>query len=233
MTSQAEGVLGRDFVASVSHEVRTPVTAILGYAETLLRTPVDEPTRQEFLEIIQRNARRIGALVDGLVTLSELEGRPPGQAVRDRVDVTAIAEHVRATLRDRAARPSVRVDLEATSDAVVRGDPAGLEKILENLVDNAIKYGRDGGGTVRVTARRQGERVVLTVADDGPGIDARHLPRLFERFYRVDTGRPRDAGGSGLGLTIVKHLVESMDGRVDVQSAVGTGTTFRVELPAW
>jgi two-component system phosphate regulon sensor histidine kinase PhoR len=232
-------VVRRDFVANVSHELRTPVTAIQGYAETLLRGPsaaVDEATRKEFLEIIHRHARRLGALVEGLLTLSDLEARPPEQAVRERVDVGAIADHVRATLRERAAQRGARVDLDVAAGLAVRGDPVALEQVLENLVDNAIKYGRDGGGRVVLRGHANGERVVVEVEDDGAGIAAEHLPRLFERFYRVDAGRSRERGGTGLGLAIVKHLVESMGGSVEVASRTGaegqreSGTTFRVEL---
>lgn len=226
-------VMRRDFVANVSHELRTPVTAIQGYSETLLRGTRDEATQREFLEIIHRHARRIGALVEGLLVLSDLEARPPEQAVRERVDAAAAAEHVRATLRDRAQQRAATVDLEVSPDAVVRGDPVGIEQVLENLVDNAVKYSRDQGAHVSVNGKRQGERVVLEVHDDGPGIAAEHLPRLFERFYRVDPGRARERGGTGLGLSIVKHLVESMGGSVEVTSAAGSGTTFRVDLPAW
>jgi two-component system phosphate regulon sensor histidine kinase PhoR len=226
-------VVRRDFVANVSHELRTPVTAIQGYAETLLRGAVDEPTRKQFLEIIHRHARRLGALVEGLLTLSELEARPPEQAVRERVEVPAIAEHVRATLRERAAQRETGVDLDVAADVIARGDPVAVEQVIENLVDNAIKYGKDGGGRVRIVGRRLGDRVHLDVLDDGPGIDAEHLPRLFERFYRVDAGRSRERGGTGLGLAIVKHLVESMGGTVAVDSEAGRGTTFRVEWPAW
>jgi two-component system phosphate regulon sensor histidine kinase PhoR len=223
----------RDFVANVSHELRTPVTAIQGYAETLLRGPVDEATRKQFLEIIHRHARRLGALVEGLLTLSELEARPPEQAVRERVEVSAIADHVRATLRERAAQRDAGVDVDVAEDVVARGDPVAVEQVIENLVDNAIKYGKDGGGKVRVVGRRLGDTVRLDVVDDGPGIDAEHLPRLFERFYRVDAGRSRERGGTGLGLAIVKHLVESMGGTVAVDSKTGHGTSFRVEWPAW
>jgi two-component system phosphate regulon sensor histidine kinase PhoR len=226
-------VVRRDFVANVSHELRTPVTAIQGYAETLLRGPVDEPTRKQFLEIIHRHARRLGALVEGLLTLSDLEARPPEQAVRERVEVPAIAEHVRATLRERAAQRETRVDVDMAEDVIARGDPVAVEQVIENLVDNAIKYGKDGGGQVRVVGRKHGKGVTLEVIDDGPGIDAEHLPRLFERFYRVDAGRSRERGGTGLGLAIVKHLVESMGGTVEVDSQVGRGTTFRVDWPAW
>jgi two-component system phosphate regulon sensor histidine kinase PhoR len=226
-------VVRRDFVANVSHELRTPVTAIQGYAETLLRGPVDESTRKQFLEIIHRHARRLGALVEGLLTLSDLEARPPEQAVRERVEVLAIADHVQATLRERATQRGTRVDIDVSTDVVARGDPVAVEQVLENLVDNAIKYGRDDGGQVRVVGRRRADRVMLEIVDDGPGIGSEHLPRLFERFYRVDAGRSRERGGTGLGLAIVKHLVESMGGTVEVDSDVGRGTTIRVEAPAW
>jgi two-component system phosphate regulon sensor histidine kinase PhoR len=223
----------RDFVANVSHELRTPVTAIQGYSETLLRGPVDDATRKDFLEIIHRHARRLGTLVEDLLTLSDLEARPPEQAVRERVEVAAIAEHVRATLRDRAAQREADIEVDVADGTVARGDPVGLEQIIENLVDNAIKYGKDTGGRVSIHGSRDGDRVLLEVADDGPGVGVEHVPRLFERFYRVDAGRSRERGGTGLGLAIVKHLVESMSGRIDVESAAGTGTRFRVELPGW
>jgi len=121
----------------------------------------------------------------------------------------------------------VRVDVGDGLRAV--GDPTGLEQVIQNLVDNALKYGRSGG-EVRLRGATEGGRVVLTVSDDGPGIAREHLPRLFERFYRVDSGRSRDQGGTGLGLAIVKHLVESMGGTIGVDSSIGHGTTFRVEL---
>jgi two-component system phosphate regulon sensor histidine kinase PhoR len=223
----------RDFVANVSHELRTPVTAIQGYAEILLQKPRDEKTRKDFTEIIYRHARRIGALVEGLLMLSELEARPPEQVVRQRVNVGAIADHVRDTLRERAGQRGTRVEVDVAAELEVRGDPVGVEQVLENLVDNAIKYGNDIGGTVRIAGKREGDRVVVEVADDGQGIAAEHLPRLFERFYRVDAGRSRERGGTGLGLAIVKHLVEAVGGTITVESEVGRGTTFRVEWPAW
>ncbi|HEX8795246.1 MAG TPA: ATP-binding protein [Polyangiaceae bacterium] len=225
-------VVRRDFVANSSHELRTPVTAIQGYAETLLGSSVDEPTRRQFVEIIHRHSLRLAALVEDLLELSELEARPPEQTVRERVEVSGIAEHVRDTLRERATQRGATVDVAIAPDAAISGDPTGLEQVLENLTDNAIKYGRDSGGHVRVTGDRRGDRVVLEVSDDGPGIAPEHLPRLFERFYRVDAGRSREQGGTGLGLAIVKHLVESMGGTIAVSSAPGTGTRFTVELPA-
>jgi two-component system phosphate regulon sensor histidine kinase PhoR len=223
----------RDFVANVSHELRTPVTAIQGYAEILLQKPRDEKTRKDFTEIIYRHARRIGALVEGLLMLSELEARPPEQVVRQRVNVGAIADHVRDTLRERAGQRGTRVEVDVAAELEARGDPVGVEQVLENLVDNAIKYGNDIGGTVRIAGKREGDRIVVEVIDDGQGIAAEHLPRLFERFYRVDAGRSRERGGTGLGLAIVKHLVEAVGGTITVESEVGHGTTFRVEWPLW
>jgi signal transduction histidine kinase len=226
-------LIRRDFVANASHELRTPVTAIQGYAETLLRSPVDDATRKQFVEIIHRHSLRLAALVEGLLELSDLEARPPELTVRERVEVSGIAEHVRDTLRERATQREATVDVAVAPDAEISGDPTGLEQVVENLTDNAIKYGRDSGGHVRVSGERRGDRVVLQVKDDGPGIAAEHLPRLFERFYRVDAGRSRERGGTGLGLAIVKHLVEAMGGTITVASTPGAGTTFTVELPAW
>ncbi len=224
-------IMRRDFVANVSHELRTPVAAIQGYAETLLAANADPATQKQFLEIVFRQAQRLGALVQDLLTLSELEARPGDDAARESVDLAALAGHVVETVRARAKEQQTKVTIEVDPGASALGDPIGIEQVIQNLVDNAIKYGKQGGA-VRVRGERTASRVVLTVADDGPGIAAEHLPRLFERFYRVDAGRSRERGGTGLGLAIVKHLVESMGGAIEVTSEVGRGTTFRVELPA-
>ena len=135
--------------------------------------------------------------MEGLLTLSDLEARPPEQATRERVEVAAIAEHVRATLRERAAVCGATVEVEIAEDAEARGDPVGVEQVIENLADNAIKYGKAEGGLVRLVGRRTADHVVLEFIDDGPGIEPAHLPRLFERFYRVDAGRSRELGGTG------------------------------------
>jgi two-component system phosphate regulon sensor histidine kinase PhoR len=219
----------RDFVANVSHELRTPVTAIQGYAETLLAEPVDDGTRRRFLEVIHRNAQRIGRLVEDLLDLSALEARRNGEPARDRVELGPITEHVVRTLEKRAEEGGTRVELAVEADATVMGDAAAVERVVLNLVENALKY---GGGSVRVVGRRAGRAVELVVSDDGPGIDAVHLSRIFERFYRVDPGRSRALGGTGLGLAIVKHLVESMRGTVTAESAAGAGARFTVTLPA-
>ncbi len=165
-----------------------------------------------------------------LLTLSELQTKPNEEVVREAVNVASLASNVVETLRG-AQATDARISVDVGADVRAMGDPIGLEQVIQNLVDNAIKYGKPGG-EVRVRGAREGKRVILTVTDDGPGIAQEHLPRIFERFYRVDAGRSRERGGTGLGLAIVKHLVESMDGTVSVESAPGRGTTFRIDLAA-
>lgn len=220
----------RDFVANVSHELRTPVTAIQGYAETILRG-TDEKTTRGFLEVVHRHAIRLGRLLEDLLRLAALEGRSPDDAVREPVPLRPLAEQVATTVAARAAVNSVSVTTAIDEGTIALGDPTGIEQVLENLVDNAVKYA--GPNThVRMEGERSGDHVVLRVVDDGAGVEARHLPRLFERFYRVDAGRAREQGGTGLGLAIVKHLVEGMGGAISVESEPGRGTRFSVTLPA-
>jgi two-component system phosphate regulon sensor histidine kinase PhoR len=222
--------MGREFMADASHELRTPVAAIQGYSETLLAGGVDEPTTKQFLETIHHHAVRLGRLVKDMLQLSALEARTDDKLVKEKVDLSGIAELVKETLEAPAAARRVTVELEAPAEIYATADPGAVEQILENLVHNAIKYGREGG-RVRVAVAEQDGKTVLTVADDGEGIGKEHLPRLFDRFYRVDPGRSRDRGGTGLGLAIVKELANVMGGTVQVESDVGKGTTFTVELP--
>jgi two-component system phosphate regulon sensor histidine kinase PhoR len=207
------------------------VTAIQGYAETLLRGSPDAETSKQFLEIVHRQAQRIGGLVEQLLALSELEARGRDEIARVRVKVVSIAQHVRETVLGRAEQRKVKVTIAIANEVVALADPEGVERAIINLVDNAIKYGNEGG-EVKIAASRRGDAVEVIVSDDGPGIDPLHLPRLFERFYRVDPGRSRQHGGAGLGLSIVKHLVESMDGTINVTSALGKGARFVIALPA-
>jgi signal transduction histidine kinase len=218
----------RDFVANVSHELRTPVTAIQGYAETLLEAGADPGSTREFLEAMHRHSLRLGTLVSSLLRLSALEARAPEEAVREPVEVRAIADHVVAAAQVRASGSGKRIEVAVPDDLTAVGDPLGVEQVLDNLVDNALKY---GGSELRVEGEKDGERVRVSVHDNG-AISAEHLPRLFERFYRVDAGRSRAQGGAGLGLAIVKHLCEAMGGEVKVASSPETGTAFTVELPA-
>jgi two-component system, OmpR family, phosphate regulon sensor histidine kinase PhoR len=223
----------RDFVANLTHELRTPVTAIRGYAETLVSTGVDEPTRLEFLATIHRNAERIGRLVDDLLVLQELDARPAERPAGEPVELAAVVGHVARTVQDRVERAGATLRVNIAPGLRVLADADRLEQVIENLVDNAIKYGASDrrGGQVRVSSERDGEHAVrLVVEDDGPGIAPAHRERVFERFYRVDPGRSREHGGTGLGLAIVKHLAESMGGRVTLESGEGPGCRFVVEL---
>jgi len=221
----------REFLASAAHELRTPVTAISGYAETLLGDGVDEASAKEFLATIHRNAGRITRLVEDLLALEALEARPARITDRAPIPLAPIVEHAVATARAAATpreqpEPTIVIDV---AEVAVLGDQAGVEHVVQNLIDNAVVH---GGGTVRVAARRDGKKVRLTVRDDGAGIPPEHQARIFERFYRVDPGRSRARGGSGLGLAIVEQYVAAMGGTVAVESAPGQGTTFVVELDA-
>ncbi len=221
----------RDFVANASHELRTPLTSIRGFVEALEDGGLEEAdTAKRFLSRIRANADRMAALVDDLLELSRLESgsQPPSL---EPLDCGAVVSDVVASFAKIASRKSIVLDSVQNPTSLVPGDSDRLRRILEHLVDNALKYTPDGG---RVTARvaPEGEGVLVSIEDTGPGIGPEHLPRLFERFYRVDTARSRELGGTGLGLSIVKHLAESMGASVGVASQPGRGSTFEVRLPA-
>lgn len=221
----------KDFVANVSHELRTPLTAIRGYAETLLEGALDDPkNKQRFVEIIKAHAIRLNNIAADLLTLSELEsGSPPAEP--ERVSVRAAMDTALRTVESEARLREIMMHWEGQGDAEVLGSRLRLEQAFINLVDNAVKFNCPGGD-VRVetgTAPRGMARVV--VADTGLGIPSEHLPRIFERFYRVDKARSRELGGTGLGLSIVKHVVEGMGGSVTVESRLGKGSTFEILLP--
>jgi two-component system phosphate regulon sensor histidine kinase PhoR len=224
--------LRREFVANVSHELRTPVTSIRSAAETLggdAELPPDMARR--FVEIIDRNASRLQSLVEDVLDLSRIESRQFSLTL-SALDPGQVMHHIASLFEDRAQRKAVTLDVRpAPAVPLVRADRKALEHVISNLVDNAVKYAGQGKRVV-IAAQQEGDWVEFAVQDDGAGIEGKHLPRLFERFYRVDAGRSRDAGGTGLGLAIVKHLVESMRGTVRVESQVGKGTTFFVRLPA-
>jgi two-component system phosphate regulon sensor histidine kinase PhoR len=223
--------LRRDFVANASHELRTPIAAVRSATETLRDGALDEPDAAiRFVDIIDRNAQRLQSLVEDMLELSKLESNE-FKLKRERVELGSVVPIVLALFRERAEKKGVRLAAELPREATaVLGDARALEHVLLNLVDNAVKYCPHGTRVI-VKASRQGDRVKLVVADDGPGIPAEHLPRVFERFYRVDAGRSRELGGTGLGLSIVKHMVEAMRGRVSVEAEVGRGSTFTVSLP--
>jgi two-component system phosphate regulon sensor histidine kinase PhoR len=222
-----------DFVANASHELRTPLAGILGFIETLADPELgkDDETRQRFLKIMDGEARRMQRLIDDLISLSRIEAekyRAPDSAVNLSELVAEVVGIFRSSHGDRGR--DVEMDIDP-SLANVQGDRAQLSQLLHNLIGNAVKYGRPGT-PIRVTLNEGPSAMArLAVADEGEGIGPDHLPRLTERFYRVDSGRSRAMGGTGLGLAIVKHIVERHRGRFDIASTLGKGTTITVLLP--
>ena len=219
----------RDFVANASHELRTPVAAVRAAAETLLSGAVEDPAAaRSFVEIVARHAERLARLTSDLLDLSRIESRQ-WQIEQSPVDVGLLSRQVVDLVAPEAHAKELSIRTKVPEGTRVRGDARALEQVLVNLVENGVKY--TGEGTVTVDAEREGEHVVLSVSDTGPGIERHHLPRIFERFYRVDAGRSREQGGTGLGLAIVKHLVQAMGGEVGVESGEG-GSRFWVRLRA-
>lgn len=232
------GQMRRDFVANVSHELRTPLTALIGFIETLRGAAAEDPAaRERFLGIMAEESNRMNRLVGDLLSLSRVEGQERIRP-RDPVDVAGLIRSVLNALRPLAEDAEVRFVVSgAGAEMTVPGDTDQLRQVFTNLIENAIKYG-GSGGEVSVTLSRSdrdsalrapGLRVV--VADQGPGIDPLHLPRLTERFYRADSHRSRQLGGTGLGLAIVKHIVNRHRGRLRVESELGKGAAFTVILP--
>jgi len=220
----------RDFVANVSHELKTPLTSISGYAETLAEGGVDPDTAQRFLATIVTNAQRMQRLVDDLLDLSRIEaGR--WQPNPQRMQLEQVASECWGMFRERAAAKRVGFVSAISPDAAhVMVDPDAIRHILQNLMDNALRYVPEGG-TITCRSVLADGGTVVSIEDDGSGITADHLPRIFERFYRVDASRSRDEGGTGLGLAIVKHMVEAHGGRVWAESARGEGTAVRSWWP--
>jgi signal transduction histidine kinase len=221
----------RNFVANVSHELRTPLTVVGGFAETLVSDDPPRESRVQFAEKILTNTRRMQRLVDDLLDLSRIElgGWVPTPV---QADIEAIAGDALASARTLAAGKSLSLHTEIpTTSSTVWADPMALRQIIGNLVDNSVRH--TATGTVTVFSRpREGGGVTVGVRDTGIGIATEHLPRIFERFYRVDKGRAREEGGTGLGLAIVKHLVEAHGGKVRAESVVGEGTTILAHFPA-
>jgi two-component system, OmpR family, phosphate regulon sensor histidine kinase PhoR len=222
----------RDFVANVSHELRTPLASIRGFAETLSEGAVDDKeNRLDFLKTIQEHAGRLTKLVDDLLDLSAIESGHRAPRLSSVDLAAALAESARA-FAPLAAERGVKLET-ASADGLPRvsADPDQLRQILANLLDNALKY-TEPGGLVELSSERWKGGARVTVRDTGVGIPEADLPRVFERFYRVDKARAREAGGTGLGLSIVKHLVEAHGGEVSVESRQPGGACFRFTLPA-
>lgn len=222
----------RDFVANVSHELKTPITSIRGFAETLRDGALENPEdARRFVEIILRQAERLGAIIEDLLTLSRLEQEAEQRQLTlvDHSVQSVIAEAVQLCA-PRAQARDIRLEIICDPALRARCNPPLLEQAVVNLLDNAIKFS-EPNSTVWIEARRTGEGVDISVRDTGCGIPAEHLPRLFERFYRVDKARSRQLGGTGLGLAIVKHIMQAHGGRVSVESTPGRGSVFTLHLP--
>jgi two-component system phosphate regulon sensor histidine kinase PhoR len=222
-----------DFVANASHELRTPLATLVGYSETLREqdAALDPATRARFTAIIHDEAVRMKGLVEDLISLSRIEGER-FSTPRDRLNLRQLLEQVRESCRRAAEERScdIRIDAAQTIPPIA-GDRAQILQLCDNIVSNALRYGRHGT-VVSVSIASAGSMVRLSVTDQGEGIAAEHIPRLTERFYRVDPSRSRGLGGTGLGLSIVKHIVERHRGRLDISSVVGEGTCVTVHLPA-
>ena len=218
----------RDFVANVSHELRTPLTVLAGFLETLQEIELEPAERNRYLDMMADQSRRMQSIVQDLLTLSAIESAPPPE--NEVVDMANLIDKLR---RDAEAlsggRHRIKVDSEGHGD--LRGSEPELVSALGNLVTNAVRYTPAGGSiTLQWTVSPQGAE--FAVQDTGPGIDAKHIPRLTERFYRVDRGRSRDSGGTGLGLAIVKHSLNRHQAQLDIKSEVGKGSRFAAKFPA-
>ncbi len=221
-----------EFVANVSHELRTPLTAIKGYLETVLdETRLESDTHRRFLEIANNHAERMGRLINDLLNLSDIE---TGKVVLDPAPISlgAFVQDVSAMFEKDAAKKDVKLVNRVAHDLAVQADRDRLSQILVNLVDNALKYTPQGGTVSFLAAKTDTNQIRVTVRDTGQGIPPNDLPRVTERFYRVDKARSREEGGTGLGLAIVKHLVQLHGGTLHIESEYGKGTTIEFLLPA-
>lgn len=222
----------REFVANVSHELRTPLTSIKGFAEALHEGAIEDKVQsKKFVDIIYTQANRLGHILEDILTLSRLDKDEAIQQVAmDKQHIHAVIESAVATCFINAEKKQIRIDMDLDKEVVLNLNQSLMEEALINLVDNAIKYS-EPGTKVRVRCKTHKNKCIITVKDQGQGIDQEHLSRIFERFYRVDKARSRTQGGTGLGLAIVKHIAIVHKGSIDVTSASGEGSTFKLTLP--
>jgi len=225
-----------EFVANVSHELKTPLTSIKGFAETLKSGDIDdEKDTIRFLNIIEDEADRLYRLINDILSLSELEQKKT-KKIREEIKVKNAVKEVLSMLKSQSDRKNIELEINAQEELKnLTGDADKFKQMLINLVDNAIKYTPENGKVLveayNLADKTGRDRVVIKVADNGIGIPKQHIPRLFERFYRVDKARSRNVGGTGLGLAIVKHIVILFNGEIEVDSEVGKGTEFRIIIP--
>lgn len=226
----------RDFVANVSHEIRTPLTVLSGFVETLQSIPLDANETQQYLQLMSVQSDRIQSLVVDLLTLSQLEGSQ-SPAVQEKVHLPALMAHIHADamaltelLAAKGGGSMHQIDMDPVPDVTLLGSRSELISAVSNLINNAIRY-TPLGGRIHLKWSLTPEGALFAVKDSGPGIAAEHLPRLSERFYRVDRSRSRETGGTGLGLAITKHVMQRHGGELRMESVVGQGSTFKLYLP--
>jgi two-component system phosphate regulon sensor histidine kinase PhoR len=221
-----------DFVANASHELRTPLATLVGYAETLRENAdaLDAATRDRFTGVVHDEARRMQRLVEDLISLSRIEAERFSRP-RDALSLHALVREAREASLGQAAERACEIQVTAPADLPpIAGDRSEILQLLDNLIGNALRYGR-AGTPIRIALGHERDMVHLSVADEGEGIAAEHIPRITERFYRVDPSRSRALNGTGLGLAIVKHIVERHRGRMKIESEPGRGSTFHIFLP--
>jgi len=230
---QAEA-MRRDFVANVSHEIRTPLTVLSGFVETMQNLPLEGPERQRYLAMMSQQAQRMQTLVSDLLTLSRLEGSPLPR-MDEWVDVRTVMTQCEQEGRDLSMlmnQPGHELQLEMDGDCLIAGSQMELHSAMANLVNNAVRYMPNGGRIVLAWNRAVDGSAEFSVTDSGPGITPEHIPRLTERFYRVDRSRSRETGGTGLGLAIVKHVAQRHGGQLRIDSKPGQGSRFAIMFPA-
>jgi two-component system phosphate regulon sensor histidine kinase PhoR len=221
----------QDFVANVSHELRTPLTTIKGYAETLLDGALKEEVAFQFVQVIDRHADRLTRIVEDLLTLSKIESKE-FRLKPERLLASELIQAALDVVKEEADRKRISISWSEFAPSLsIVGDRKGLEQVLINLLDNAIKYGREKGSIKIWFNENPNGEIQVSVQDDGIGIPKEDLPRIFERFYRVDKGRSKELGGTGLGLSIVKHIIQAHGGMIWAESQMGNGSTFHFTLP--
>jgi two-component system phosphate regulon sensor histidine kinase PhoR len=222
----------REFVANVSHEIKTPLTAIRGFVETLLQGSAEsEEEKHKFLQIIKKHAERLGAIIEDLLSLTRLE-RKDGIDM-DRFEPRRLEELIETSIqviKTKAEEKHIGIEVRVEEGLCVRVDGTLMEQAIVNLLDNAVKYSPEAS-RVFIAGNSAGEGLSIRISDQGSGISQQHLPRLFERFYRVDRSRSRKLGGTGLGLAIVKHICQVHGGKVSVESELGRGSAFTISIP--